>query len=134
MSKRKLYLRNCHSLNQSLFLFLWCPMSKLDNLKPITSLFSSQSTEPLVIHEEAHTSSDDDKNVFGGTSGDIQFDIEELEIPGNFDSYGQTIQTLELEAQLFITNSSRWRRETFDLMDLKDIAKERHILFIQDVK
>ncbi|CAI9261006.1 unnamed protein product [Lactuca saligna] len=56
-----------------------------DNIlnQPITSLFSSQSTEPPVTTAEVHHSSDDDENVFGGKFGDIQFDTEEEDIPNN---------------------------------------------------
>ncbi|CAI9288155.1 unnamed protein product [Lactuca saligna] len=71
-----------------------------DNIlnQPITSLFSSQSTELPGTHEEAHHSSDDDESVFGGTFGDIQFDPEEENIPDNMILTGKKIQNPESEA------------------------------------
>ncbi|CAI9272207.1 unnamed protein product [Lactuca saligna] len=51
--------------------------------QPITSLFSSQSTDPLVTHEEEQTPYDDEENEFDGTFADIQFDMEEENIPDN---------------------------------------------------
>ncbi|CAI9273886.1 unnamed protein product [Lactuca saligna] len=75
-----------------------------DNIlnQPITSLFSSQSTEPPVNHEEAHPSFDDDENVFSGTFGDIQFDPEEEEIPENMILTGKQFKIMNQKLNLLL--------------------------------
>ncbi|CAI9290625.1 unnamed protein product [Lactuca saligna] len=148
-----------------------------DNIlnQPITSLFCSQSTEPLVTHEEAHTSSDDDKNVFGATFGDIQFDTEKEDILDNIILTGKqfkilnwklnyllkiqadgggkhSVSNLEVDLMLkqqvgrlcdaiydvYRNNEKRVKNQlstfSLDLRELKDVANECHILFIQDLK
>ncbi|CAI9298381.1 unnamed protein product [Lactuca saligna] len=67
-----------------------------DNIlnQPITSLFSSQSTDPPVTTTEVHHSSNDDENVVDGTFGDIHFDPEEEEIPDNMILTGKQFKIL----------------------------------------
>ncbi|CAI9304103.1 unnamed protein product [Lactuca saligna] len=56
-----------------------------DNIldQPITSLFSSQSTDPPVTLEDEQIPTDGEENEFDGTFDDIQYDLEEENIPDN---------------------------------------------------
>ncbi|CAI9284237.1 unnamed protein product [Lactuca saligna] len=148
-----------------------------DNIlnQPINSLFSSQSTDPLVTNKQDKTPTDDEENVFNGTFADIQFDLEEEEVPDNMLLTGKQFKILNrklnsllqiqadgggknsassLEVDKLLkrqenclydaiqdaerNNEKRVKNQlsTFasNLKELKVVAKELHILFVQDVK
>ncbi|CAI9282324.1 unnamed protein product [Lactuca saligna] len=97
--------------------------STFDNIlnEPITTLFSSQSTEPLVTHDETHSPIDDDENVFDGTSDDIKFDVEEEEILDNMLLTGKQFEILnqKLNSLLQIQANGRGKNSISSLeMDI----------------
>ncbi|CAI9286231.1 unnamed protein product [Lactuca saligna] len=142
--------------------------------QPITSIFCSQSTNPLITYKEVQIPTDDDEDVFDGPFADIQFDQEEEDIPNNMLLIGKQFKILNqklnsllqvqadggkhsissLEVDMLLKHQENRLSEaiqdvdrnnetmvknqssTFacDLKELKAVAKERHILFVQDVK
>ncbi|CAI9296860.1 unnamed protein product [Lactuca saligna] len=100
--------------------------------QPVTSLFSSQSTDPPINTTEAHHSSDDDENIFGGTFGDIQFDPKEEEIPDNLILTGKQFKILNQKLNsLLQIQADRGRKHSPGSSPLitKEYLSQKFLLF-----
>ncbi|CAI9285209.1 unnamed protein product [Lactuca saligna] len=119
--------------------------------QPITSLFPSQSTDgPKIVN-------DDDTTVdgeFTGTFDDLEFDPEEENIPDHMLMSGGCHLISKIEVDVMLKAQELRLRDELEILDrnnekhvkaqsssfdqelkeLKVVPKEKHILFVQDVK
>ncbi|CAI9286228.1 unnamed protein product [Lactuca saligna] len=100
--------------------------------QPVTSLFSSQSTKgETSIPEDDHDADDVMVSFI-----EIQFDPEEDNIPDQIHMSGKQIKILnhKLNSLLQIQDDIGGRNTIIGIEELRLVAKEHHLLFIEEVK
>ncbi|CAI9302133.1 unnamed protein product [Lactuca saligna] len=114
--------------------------------QPITSLFSSQSTDPPTttspIQDSSFMETEHESKGFGGTFENQEFDEEEIDFLDHMLMTMKQFKILNTKlnsilqslADLGGVNSVTSLKVDDALKELKLVAKERHVLFVQDVK